>query len=140
MQQQITFLDMPYGKMFREHSLPQERECQKEKTSDVFLRSSSKSTSRQPRCLRLIKGDGPTPMLSWVTDGAWLTEYSMLNGGYHSVGRESTLSQVLEMNAPEKYWLSSRACEGILRRASKRGKQLPEMLQTALEQQIERLS
>lgn len=64
----------------------------------------------------------------------------MLNGGYHKEGNESTLSQVLEMNAPEKYWLSARACEGILRRANKRGKQLPEILKTALEQQIERLS
>ncbi len=39
---------------------------------------------------------------------------------------------------PEKYFLSPKACEGILRRANKRGKKLPEILQKALEQQIER--
>jgi hypothetical protein len=39
---------------------------------------------------------------------------------------------------PEKYYLSAKACEGILRRAERCGKQLPEMLRTALEQMIER--
>lgn len=34
--------------------------------------------------------------------------------------------------------MSAKACEGILRRAERRGKQLPEMLRTALEQMIER--
>jgi hypothetical protein len=50
------------------------------------------------------------------------------------------LSQILEVNAPEKYHLSAKACEGILRRAERRGKQLPEMLKVALEQQISRES
>ena len=44
----------------------------------------------------------------------------------------SSLSEVLEMNAPEKYSLSAKACRGILRRAEKRGKVLPPMLQEAL--------
>jgi cytidylate kinase len=48
------------------------------------------------------------------------------------------LSQILEANAPEKYYLSAKACEGILRRAERRGKQLPEILKIALEQQIAR--
>ena len=43
------------------------------------------------------------------------------------------LSQVLEKTTHEKYYLSSRACEGILRRAEKRGKTLPPLLQQALE-------
>lgn len=34
---------------------------------------------------------------------------------------------------PEKYYLSKTACEGILRRASERGKELPEKLKRALE-------
>jgi hypothetical protein len=50
------------------------------------------------------------------------------------------LSSILEVNAPEKYYLSAKACEGILRRAERRGKQLPEMLRIALEQQIARES
>jgi cytidylate kinase len=48
------------------------------------------------------------------------------------------LSSILEANAPEKYYLSAKACEGILRRAERRGKQLPAMLKTALEQMIAR--
>lgn len=47
----------------------------------------------------------------------------------------STLSQILQENVPEKYYLSPKACQGILRRASARGKQLPPMLKIALEQQ-----
>jgi DNA (cytosine-5)-methyltransferase 1 len=41
----------------------------------------------------------------------------------------------LEEQAPEKYCLSRKACEGILRRAAKRGKALPPMLKEALEAQ-----
>ena len=55
-----------------------------------------------------------------------------------NVVRESTLSQILEDNAPEKYFLSARACEGILRRAEKRGKKLPLMLWEALVETVER--
>jgi DNA (cytosine-5)-methyltransferase 1 len=40
----------------------------------------------------------------------------------------------LEANAPSKYWLSPKACAGILRRADKRGKDLPPALATALQQ------
>lgn len=47
---------------------------------------------------------------------------------------ECSLSQILEANAPSKYWLSPKACAGILRRAEKRGKELPLALATALEQ------
>ena len=47
----------------------------------------------------------------------------------------STLSQILQVGVPEKYYLSQRACLGILRRASARGKQLPEILRIALERQ-----
>ena len=53
-----------------------------------------------------------------------------------SAVRESTLSQILEANAPEKYYLSAKAAAGILRRAEKRGKELPTMLKEALEEVI----
>lgn len=45
------------------------------------------------------------------------------------------LSQILMANVPEKYYLSPKACQGILRRASERGKQLPNILRIALERQ-----
>ena len=45
-----------------------------------------------------------------------------------------SLSSLLEPAAsiPPKYWLSQRACAGILRRANKRGKALPPALEAAL--------
>jgi hypothetical protein len=45
----------------------------------------------------------------------------------------SSLSQVLEPQVASKYYLSPKACAGILRRAEKRGKKLPERLAAALE-------
>jgi len=45
------------------------------------------------------------------------------------------LSSILQANVPEKYYLTSRACEGILRRAASRGKKLPDVLRMALEAQ-----
>ena len=53
-------------------------------------------------------------------------------GEFRNGGAESTLSQILIANAPEKYSLSRKACLGILRRAEKRGKELPDMLREAL--------
>jgi hypothetical protein len=38
-------------------------------------------------------------------------------------------------DVPEKYYLSAKACQGILRRAKERGKELPEELRIALERQ-----
>ena len=84
-------------------------------------------------------GGGATQTLSWETDGALLTEFLTLNiGECPNVERESTLLQILEDNAPEKYYLSAKACEGILRRAERRGKELPPILKEALKQQIKR--
>lgn len=50
----------------------------------------------------------------------------------------SFLSQILETNAPRKYYLSARACKGILRRAEKRVKELPPLLKAVLEYQASR--
>jgi len=45
-----------------------------------------------------------------------------------------SLSQVLETGSiPQRFFLSSTACAGILRRAEKRGKALPHALQQALQ-------
>lgn len=74
---------------------------------------------------------------SWETAGALHGESMTLNTGEcPSDARESTLSQILEVNVPEKYYLSARACEGILRRAERRGKVLPPMLKEALEEVV----
>lgn len=57
-------------------------------------------------------------------------------GEYPNVERESTLSEILEDNVPEKYSLSPKACLGIIRRAKAKGRKLPENLRIALEQKI----
>lgn len=49
----------------------------------------------------------------------------------------STLFTVLEMNVPDKYYLSAKACSGILRRAEQRGRTIPAVLEEALRQQIQ---
>ena len=48
-----------------------------------------------------------------------------------------SLSDILEMNGKhlQKYYLSQKACSGILHRAERREKVLPEILKKALEQQ-----
>jgi hypothetical protein len=46
----------------------------------------------------------------------------------------SSLSQILETGVvPQRYYLSAKACRGILRRAEKQGKELPGQLRVALE-------
>lgn len=60
--------------------------------------------------------------------------YVTLSGGEsHSAAVVCSLSDVLETRAvPQKYYLSPTACRGILRRAAKRGRQLPRALHQAL--------
>ena len=109
-------------------------------TEETISRLSSKQLSelkkKGSRCLRLKITDGRKRTYYWETDGAWLTEFSTLNTGPSPNGeQESTLSQILLAEVPEKYYLSPKACLGILRRASVRGKELPEVLRKALERQ-----
>ena len=123
-----------FGKTYPERSV-----ATKERTSEPSSKNLSKSQSRKPLCLRFRKAGGLMPTVIAETDGVLLTEFLMLNTGESpSVAVESTLSSILEVNVPEKYYLSATACAGILRRAERRGKQLPPMLKEALEQMIER--
>ena len=79
------------------------------------------------------KAGGHTQTFSWETDGALRTaSWTHRAGEFHSVGAESTLSQILQDRVPDKYYLTPKACIGILRRASLRGKALPESLRMAL--------
>ena len=107
-----------------------------EMTSKLSSKQLSELKKKGSRCLRLRITDGQNQTYFWETDGAWLTEFSMLNTGVSpSAAQESTLSQILLAEVPEKYYLSPKACLGILRRASVRGKELPEVLKKALERQ-----
>lgn len=57
---------------------------------------------------------------------------------YHNGAGVCSLSDVLETgDVPPKYFLSAKACRGILRRAKKRGRELPPALLAALQQAAE---
>ena len=57
---------------------------------------------------------------------------------YHNAADECFLSDILvEEEVPQRYYLSARASQGILRRAEKRGKALPTMLEAALQRQAQ---
>ena len=72
---------------------------------------------------------------TWATSGN--TEYLTLNIlESPNVAVESSLSDILEEDVNPKYCLSERACRGILRRAEKRGKDLPESLEIALQEVV----
>lgn len=47
----------------------------------------------------------------------------------------SRYSEIIEDYGEAKYLLSSKACQGILRRADKKGAEIPDELRTVLEKQ-----
>lgn len=70
----------------------------------------------------------------------WETDFPSLTGQWTPNFSECpkdaavcSLSRILEASPPQKYYLSPKACMGILRRADKRGKELPPQLREALE-------
>ena len=71
----------------------------------------------------------------------WLSGGMAFAGGYLTLNISAlpnaaavcSLSQVLETDVPQKYYLSGKACAGILRRAKSRGKALPDALRLSLE-------
>lgn len=149
------------GRMFPEHCQapePKMERTTREKTSRPSSRKSSGSSTRMlPMFLYLTSGNGENQEALWDTEktdarfpspGDYMTlsfgeRPSTLTGECSFPERpngvsESRLSQILEDSAHPKYYLSAKACAGILNRATKRGKQLPEILKTALENQIEK--
>ena len=74
--------------------------------------------------------------MKWEDDGALRGECMTRNTGESpNVAVESRLSQILEEIPHGKYCLSAKACQGILRRAERRGKDLPETLKAVLVKQ-----
>lgn len=121
--------DSQCGKMSQEHS-PQ----MAEKTSDVSSKNSVRLKTQIYLFLNLKNGQRQEKL--WEKISLLPTEHSMLNTGiFPNEERESTLSQILMADVPQKYYLSQKACLGILRRASVRGKELPPVLKAALERQ-----
>lgn len=124
-------LDGQSGKTFLEHI-----QATGAKISESFSKSSRELRTMGLQYLDLLRTSGLGTDASWETVGALPGELSTLNTGESpNVAAASTLSQILQADAPQKYYLSAKACEGILRRAEKRGKALPLMLKKALEAQ-----
>lgn len=74
--------------------------------------------------------------MKWEDDGAWCGELTTRNTGEcPNAVVVSRLSQILEETPHPKYNLTAKACRGILRRAERRGKDLPKLLKEVLIQQ-----
>ena len=123
--------DSSYGKTSQAHSLPESLPA---KTSASFRRKSSESSAINYQFLDLTPGAGNLLGESyWETLSPYVGGSSTLNTGASPKDAvESSLSQILEDSPPSQYYLSRKACLGILRRASERGKELPQQLKTAL--------
>lgn len=125
--------DLWSGRMFLER-LAQT----KEKTSAESSKKSAESVTNQLLFLDLRMENGNQLEPSWETITALHGEFSTHDGSaYHNAENASHLSQILQDEVPQKYYLSKKACEGILRRSETRGKPLPPILKQALEQQME---
>lgn len=110
-----------------------------EKTLPLSSKKQFASRSQtRPLCLSLRGGGhgADASTMKWE-DGQLLGEFTMRSfGASPSVENVSRLSQILEDCPHPKYNLSARACVGVLRRAKRRGKKLPEVLDAALKLQI----
>lgn len=105
----------------------------KARTSGRCSKKPRVSKTRTPLFLDLRKVDGLRVEQYWETDGASLGAYSTHSfGECPSAAVESRLSQILEDTPHPKYYLSAKACQGILTRARRRGKPLPPELEEAL--------
>ena len=143
---QVTWSDLGIscGKTWSEHSA-----ATKEKTSQPCwkkLRVSQNQDFLYLDCRTSKNGQKQEPLT--VMGGLSLGELTTLKTGEkpsetavqemlsvwgpHSVAEESRLSQILEVNPLPKYNLTAKACQGILRRAERRGKDLPKLLKAVL--------
>lgn len=161
MEGQVSLSDVDgwCGKTCRE---PLVQEHQKGKISESCLKKSQKSQMKVPLFLDLRTENGHQADVSWETDGQSLGCFMMHSTTAHLKGAEeyvcvltstenphqeyylncgekpltpnpTKLSQILEWGSnTEKYKLSPKACQGILNRAERRGKELPKILKEAL--------
>ena len=117
--------------MFQE---PSPAELPKARTSVSSSKRSSELSAVPFLSLDLTPGHGNLLGESyWEPISPWLGGALTLNTGVSPRdAKESSLSQILQADPPLKYYLSPKACLGILRRAFERGKELPKKLERAL--------
>ena len=132
--QQISMFDLDSccGKTFPE---PSPAAPQKARTSASSSKRSSALKFVMFQSLDLTPGAGNLLGESyWELISPWRGDAWTLNTGVSPrEERESSLSQILQVNPPSKYYLTMKACLGILRRAFERVKGLPRPLKRALE-------
>lgn len=130
---QVTWSDLG---LWSGKTCPELSAATKGKTSRQSSKRSSASQSRKPPILMCLKKAGQLggdTTMKWEDDGAWLGECMTRNTGESpNAAAVSRLSQILEVTPQEKYSLSAKACLGILRRAERRGKDLPKLLKAVL--------
>ena len=143
---QVTWFDLgiSFGRTLSEHSAATEDEtstpCWKKlrvsQNQDFLYLDCRKSGNGQKQEPLTVMGGLSLGELTTLKTGEKPSETAvqeMLSvWGPHSVAEESRLSQILEANPLSKYNLTAKACLGLLRRAERRGKDLPERLKAVL--------
>lgn len=132
MEQMSLFdLDTQYGKMCPVHTVQTE-----EKTSEPSSKNSAELPTTRFQFLDLRKDGGGGLVPLWETDIQSLgARWTRNIGEFPNAVEESGLSQILEDEVPLKYYLSEKACLGILRRSETRGRPLDPRLKAALKMQ-----
>ena len=121
-----------FGRMFTELILRH-----RERTSEQSSKPFGKSAKDIVAFLDLRNGGGDnaglTPATSWEIIPLSLGEDLTLNFGESPKDASvCSLSSILEDNVPDGYFLSEKACRGILRRSEEKGKPLDPLLKQAL--------
>lgn len=143
---QVTWSDLgfSFGRTLSEHSAATEEKtstpCWKKlrvsQNQDFLYLDCRKSGSGQKQEPLTVMGGLSLDELTTLWTGEKPSETAvqeMLSvWGPHSVAEESRLSQIFEVNPLPKYNLTAKACLGILRRAERRGKDLPRRLKAVL--------
>ena len=109
----------------------------KARTSGVSWKKRSELVYRAYMFLKVIPGAGNIlGQPYWELLAPFVGESLTLNTGVSPrAARGSSLWRILEPHPHRRYFLSRKACLGILRRARRRGKVLPDTLREALELQ-----
>ena len=133
-------LDSPYGKTCPAASPAGGTRGQggkrRVRTSGRSSRRSSRLRNQHFMFLDLRSGAGNILGPYWEIDPPWLGCGGTLNTSECPKDAvESSLSAILQDSVPSKYYLTRKACLGILRRAKERKKDLPEQLELALKAQ-----
>ena len=115
--------------------VPSPAGSRKARTSESFSKRSSELSSIPYMYLDLSEDAGNLLGESyWEIRSPWRGDALMLNTGVSPrEERESSLWQILEEQPHSRYYLTRKACLGILRRSAERGKELPPQLKEALE-------